>query len=55
MLISLCPVIERPGVHTELSGDRAGVLGHVTVIWDRRLSKAPPDPWKQGSADVRQP
>ncbi len=31
MLISPCPVIERPGVHTELSGDGAGVLGRVTV------------------------
>ncbi len=46
---------KRPGVHTELSGDRAGVLGHVTVTWDRRLSTAPPDPAKVGSADVRQP
>jgi len=50
-----CPVNERPGVHTELSGDRAGVLSCVSVTRDRRLSKASPDPSKEGSADVRQP
>ncbi len=53
MLISLCPVIERPGARTELSGDRAGVLGRVTVMRDRRLSTASPDPSKDGSATVR--
>ncbi len=38
-----------------LSGDRAGVLGRVTVTRDRRLSTASPDPWKQGPATVNLP
>jgi len=55
IVVWLRPVTERPGVHTELSGDRAGVLGRVSVTRDRRLSKASPDPSKEGPADMRQP
>ncbi len=55
MVVWLRPAIERPGVHTELFGDRVGILGRVSVMRDRRLSKAAPDPSKDGSADVRQP
>ena len=50
MIFCLCPVDERPGVHTERSGGGAGVLGRVTVMRDRRLPTASPVLWKQRAA-----